>query len=110
LEKKMRNLIGKVRDTAEVDFMGSKLEVVSLTVSEIRKFQKFVKEAQAEESEDGALGIQRQLIRMGVVGAEDMTDEELDGFPIKALADLSRAILEHNGLNPDESGEVGNAP
>jgi hypothetical protein len=105
----MRNLIGKVRDTASVDFMGDKVEVVSLTVNEIRSFQKYAKEAQKADSEDGALAIQRELIRLAVVGASDMTDEELDGFPIKALASLAKAILEHNGLDPDKAGEVGNA-
>jgi hypothetical protein len=105
----MRNLVGKVRDIVEVPFMGETVQVQSLTVKEIRDFQKFVKEAQKDESEDGALGIQRQLIRLAVVGASDMTDDELDGFSIKSLASLSRSILEHNGLNPDESGAVGNA-
>jgi hypothetical protein len=105
----MRNLIGKVRATTEVEFLGEKLEVASLTVGEIRRFQKFVKDSQKDESEDGALGIQRELIRLGVVGAADMTDEELDGFPIKALSQLAKDILEHNGLDSEKSGEVGNA-
>jgi hypothetical protein len=105
----MRKLIGKERLTEKVSFMGDTVEIMSLSINEIRKFQNFVKQAQKDESEDAGLDIQRQLIRMAVVDAGDLTDDELDSFPIKALAKLAKDILVHNGLDPDAAGEVGNA-
>jgi hypothetical protein len=104
----MRNLIGKSAETFAVPFYGATVEVQRLSVKEIREFQKFAKKAQKDNAEDGGIATQRQLIRLAVVGAADMTDEELDSFSFQSLADLTKEILAYNGLNSDESGKVGN--
>lgn len=103
----MRNHLGKNRNVAQVPFGDGTVEVLALSVGQIREFQKFARSAKASESEDDALAVQRQLIRLAVVGANDLTDEELDSFTLKELADLAKAILEHNGLRTDEV-DVGN--
>jgi hypothetical protein len=103
----MRNLIGKAKDLISIDFLDSQVQIAALSVSEIRKFQAKVKALNADKKvsdEDRALMIQRDLIRAAVVGASDMTDEELDTFPIKKLGELTREILSHNGLDPDKAG------
>jgi len=103
----MRKLIGKTRHTTEVEFMGEKVEVLELSVNDVKTFQRFATEN--KDSEDGGLAIQRELIRMAVVDASDMTDEELDGFPLKELSKLAKQILTINGLDSEEVNEGGNA-
>jgi hypothetical protein len=114
----MRKLLAQDRITVEVPFQGDTLQVKELSVAEIKTFQKTVKtlnDDKKADNEDKALGTQRELIRLAVVDANDMTDEELDTFPLKALSALCNRILEINGLasnmndEPDADGEVGNA-
>ena len=37
-------------------------------------------------------------IRMGVEGAEELTDEDFEGFPMGALTKLSEDVMEVSGL------------
>jgi hypothetical protein len=102
----MKKLLGKVK-TITVPFMGDEtVEVAQLTVAQVRDFQKDLEAAKADEGEDSGLKIQRAILRMAVVGAKDLTDEELDSFPLVELTKLTQKILELAGVS---SGAEGNA-
>ena len=101
----MRNLVGKKAKTIKVPFMETEtVEVTKLTVSQVKTFQKSLKEADALEDEEKGISIQRSIIRMAVVGADDLTDEELDDFPMDDLNSLVQRILELAGVKAEDSG------
>jgi hypothetical protein len=50
-----------------------------------------------EKSKD-EMAVLRAILRIAVVGAEEMTDEEFNGFPPGDLAQLSEEILAYCGL------------
>jgi hypothetical protein len=55
---------------------------------------------QAMPAEDqDQLALLRSVIRIAVVDAEDLTDEEMDSFPVAELTKLSEAIM---GIGDDE--------
>ena len=89
----MKHLVGK-DITKKVPFMGEEVEVRSLTVGQAREIEAMTKKVNKlpEEKRDH-LDLLRKVVRLAVVGADQLTDEELDSFPITELTNLSQAIM-----------------
>jgi hypothetical protein len=102
----MKHLVGKAQKTVKVPFMdGETVEVKKLTVAQVKEFQEVLGKIKEEESTEGGLEIQRKVIRMAVVGAEELTDEELDSFPLDEVIKLSQKILELAGVRSTEGND-----
>ena len=99
----MKHLVGKVI-TKQVPFMGDEVEVRKLSVSEVMKVQELVKKANKSKSEDAQMGLLRDVIRLAVVGAEEISDEDFNTFPIGELSELSNEILSFSGLGDSTAG------
>jgi hypothetical protein len=99
----MKHLVGKVI-TKKVPFMGDEVEVRKMSVSEVMKIQELVKKANKSKSEDAQLGLLRDVIRLAVIGADEITDEDFNTFPIGELSDLSNEILAFSGLGEAAAG------
>lgn len=93
----------KLKDvTKTVKFLDQDLEIKQLTVKSVKELQGQMKDKEGIESLD-TLGT---IFKSTVVGAEDMTMEDFEKFPMLALVELSKQILEYNGLNAqDEKGK-----
>ena len=98
----MKHLLKKARPSVEVDFMGDKVKVFKLTVNEVRQFQKEIDAIKGSEDSESGISIQRKVIRLGVEGAAELTDEELDDFPLDDLAGLVKVVLEQAGVRSNE--------
>jgi hypothetical protein len=95
----MKHLVGKAQKTVKVPFMDdTTVEVKKLTVAQVKEFQVKLESAKGEDTTESGLNIQRSVIRMGVVGAEDLTDEELDSFPLDEVVNLAQKVLELAGV------------
>jgi hypothetical protein len=102
----MKHLVGKAQKTVKVKFMdGETVEVKKLTVSQVKDFQSQLDAIKEKDSTDSGLQIQRSVIRMGVVGAEDLTDEELDSFPLDEVVNLAQKVLELAGVRSAEGND-----
>jgi len=101
----MKHLVGKAI-TEKVPFMGDEVEVKKLTVGEILSLQKVI--AKVGNSEDAAkqIGLLREIIKVAVLGADELSDEDFDTFPIEELNKLSTRVMALSGLSGDE--EAGN--
>ena len=100
----IKDLVGK-QVTEEVDFCGGKVEVRKLSVTDVFKVQQLVKENGKSKKEGSELALVRDVIRMSVIGAEDLTDAQIDSFPLSELTALSETILSYSGLtNGVEAG------
>jgi len=101
----MKHLVGKAI-TEKVPFMGDEVEVKKLTVGEILSLQKVI--AKVGNSEDAAkqIGLLREIIKVAVLGADELSDEDFDTFPIEELNKLSTKVMALSGLSGDE--EAGN--
>jgi hypothetical protein len=92
-------LVGK-RVTKEVAFMGDKIKINKLTVAEVTAIQEASKDL-TENSEDGLL-VLRQVIRSSVEGADELTDDDFQTFPLDELSKLSTEIMKFSGLGGTE--------
>ena len=73
----------------------------------MRDFQAYVKvDVAALPEEDKNTAIQNYLLRMGAVGADELTDEEILEFPLVDVADLVKEILKFSGVNTDAAPNV----
>jgi len=100
----MKQFVGKVK-TKKVPFMDDEVEIKVLTVGDIRAIEAKTKELSAEAGEDGdvdQLEILRFVLRLAVVGAEEMADEDFDTFPVGELSSLSEEII---GTTPSAGNE-----
>jgi hypothetical protein len=103
----MKHLVGKAQKTVKVPFMESEtVEVKKLTVAQVKTFQSKLAESKDKEDEESGLRIQREVIKMAVVGAEELTDDELDAFPLDDLSKLVQKILELAGIRAEEQGNA----
>jgi hypothetical protein len=97
----MKHLVGK-EITKKVPFMGEEVEVRNLTVGQAREIEAMTKEVnKLPEDDRDHLALLRSVVRIAVVGAEELTDEELDTFPITELTSLSQSIMGTEALGND---------
>jgi len=101
----MKHLVGKVI-TEEVDFMGDKVEVKKLSVQEVLEIQKIVDASTKSKSEKAQLTLLQDVIKIAVVGANEITSEEFSQFPLGELNQLTESILNLSGLGGEST--VGN--
>jgi hypothetical protein len=99
----MKHLVGK-QITKKVPFMGDEVEIRKMSVAEVMKIQELVKKATKSKEDSAQLGLIKDVIRLAVVDANELTDEDFDQFPIGELNDVSNSILEYSGLLGADSG------
>ena len=95
----MKHLVGKVI-TEKVPFMGEEVEVKKLSVGQVIKVQELTKEFNKKKgNDDASVKLLREVIKLAVVGAQDLTDEDFNTFPLEELNQVSEAILSLSGVN-----------
>ena len=92
----MKHLVGKTV-TKTVEFMDDKVQIKQLSVADVLSLQDALKDADEADS----LETVSKLIRAGVVGAEEMSDEDLQGFPLGELLELSQEVMAYCGLKAE---------
>jgi hypothetical protein len=65
--------------------------------------QGIVKKSQSAKDENSQIGLLRDVIRIAVIGAEEINDEDFDNFPIAELTELVDEILRYSGLSGNEA-------
>jgi hypothetical protein len=101
----MKHLVGKVI-TEKVPFMGEEVEVKKLSVGEVLKVQRLTKEYNKKKNaEDASLDLLRDVIKMSVIGASELTNEDFNTFPLEELNRVSQAILKLSGVNEEGKPE-----
>jgi hypothetical protein len=92
--------------TKKVSFLEQEVEIKQLTVKGIKDLQISLDSTKGAE-DLGGLKTLAVIFKATVKGAEDMTDEDFEKFPIQALTSLSNDILLFNGLGAtDDKGET----
>jgi hypothetical protein len=89
----MKQFLGKTQ-TRKVKFMDGEVKVKLLTVGDARAIEDATKtQIGLPEEKQDQLAILRFVMRLAVVGAEELTDEEFDQFPVTELTRLSEEIM-----------------
>mgnify|MGYP000867860485 FL=1 len=93
----MKHLVGKSM-TEEVPFMGDKVKVRKMTVGQIMDMQKLVEKSNEEASDEAQMKLLCDIIKVAVVDADTLTDEDFAGFPLQELTALSEHVMRVSGL------------
>lgn len=83
--------------------MGDEVEVKKLTVGEILELQKVIAKVGESEDAEKQIGLLRDIIKVAVIGAEELSDEDFQTFPIEELNKLSNSVMSLSGLGSDTS-------
>ena len=96
-------------NTKKIKFNGGDIVVKELTFNQVKEFSELAKELESVESFENNRQSLGSIIRKGIVGLEDVTDEDLGESSIASLKTLAEAVLEFNGLKTvDDDGDKGN--
>ena len=98
------SLLKKIK-TKEIAFNGGTLEVKELTFNQVQEFSKLAKESESVDDLEKNRSSLGAIIREGVVGLEDISDEDLGEASLTSLKELSEAVLEFNGLKVADIAE-----
>jgi len=93
----MKHLVGK-KISKKVDFMGDKVEIKKLNVKEVLEIQESIKNI----DEDNQVKTLNSIIRIAVVGADQLSDDEIAEFPLEELTTLSAEIVKYSGMAQQE--------
>ena len=99
----MKHLVNKLM-TEKVPFMGDEVEVKKLSVLEVLNMQKLVTKANKAKGDEAQIDLLTSVVRLAVIGAQDITDEEFKTFPIAELSSLSNEIMRLAGLGDTDTG------
>jgi hypothetical protein len=90
----MKHLVGKSQ-TKKVPFLGDEVEIRKLSIDEVFKMQDMI---QAGAEADDQLEVLYGVLRLAVIGAEEMTEDDFRSFPPADLNELSEEILSYCGI------------
>jgi len=100
----MKHLVNKLV-TEKVPFMGDTVEVKKLSVNEVLEMQKLVKASSKTKDDSAQINLLIEVIKLAVIGANEITHEQFKTFPIAELTGLSNQIMRLAGIG---DGPVGN--
>ena len=81
-----------------VKFMEKDLEISKLTINQVIRIQAITREAEASEGDNSGIKILSAVIREGAAELKDLSQEDLQDFPMEELTILSNEIMEFSGL------------
>jgi hypothetical protein len=93
-------LVGKSM-SKNVTFCGETVTIRKLNVRQVKIVQALAKDLE-EDSEDGGFEILRQIISMAVEGADTVSAEDFEEFPMEELSKLSNEIMRFSGIGADQ--------
>jgi len=98
----LKSVVG-TKQTKEYKFMGTKLILTKLTVSQVLEIQELSKISEKEDlKERDAFDSIKTVIRMSVQDSDDMEDDDFNELPLDELIKLSQEIMRFSGIADTE--------
>ena len=98
----INSLVGK-KQTKIVDFLDNKVQITKLSLDIVTQMQDMAKEF--GEDNDKALEFTKFIIREGVEGGKELTDQEFMQFPADDLNNLALAVMKFSGMAVGKDAE-----
>jgi hypothetical protein len=95
----LKNLVGK-KMSKKVKFMGEDVNISKLSMAEVIEIQERAKKLENDES--GGIDVLTTVIRSAVEGADDLSDDDFQQFPMDELAKLSNEIMKFSGVQGEQ--------
>ncbi len=97
-EKGIKGLVGR-KMTKSVKFCGEDVKISKLSVAEVLEIQESAKNT--ESSEETGFNLLKKVIKMSVEGANELSDQDFEQFPMDELSKLSSEIMKFSGIAGD---------
>ena len=98
----MANRFLKLTLTKKLKFMGEDLEIKKLNVAEVLEIQSTAKELEEAPNEENNIKVLALVIQKGAQELNDLSLEEIKGFPMDELSKLSNEIMKFSGIGADQ--------
>jgi len=100
--KGLKRFVGKVI-TKNVKFMGETVEIRKLTLDQVLGIQALAKEqsvkANTPDSDIDQFEMVKYIIREGVVGGEELDDDDFLSLPLDEVTKLSEELMKYAGVD-----------
>ena len=93
----MKHLVGK-DITSAVQFMNDEVQIKQLSVNSVVTLQAKFQDPNADMANIETLV---EIVKVGVVGADKLKDEEIQSFPLVELTKLANEIMAFSGLTAE---------
>jgi hypothetical protein len=99
-EKKMQNKFIGRKSEKIVPFLDSEISIKKLSINQVVRVQSLTKEMEDSRDALGGIKILLLVLREGAPELSELSDEEIQDFPMADLAGLSNEIMVFSGLAP----------
>jgi hypothetical protein len=99
IKMSIKTMVGK-KLSKSVKFMGEDVTISKLSVAEVVSIQEKAKAIAGDETQ--GFEVLKVVIRSSVEDAQDLSDEDFDGFPMDELSKLSNAIMLFSGIGGEQ--------
>jgi hypothetical protein len=101
----IKSLIGK-KMVKEIPFMGEKITINKLSVAQVLEIQQksaeVAKAGEVEANDQSGLEAIRTVMCYAVDGADEISEEDFNSFPIDELIKASGEIMKFSGISGDD--------
>jgi len=96
----MKSLVGR-KMTKKYEFMGEKVTISKLSVAEVMDIQEKARALSEEtaDQDDSGIALLMTVIQSAVEGADELTKEDFESFPMDELSKLSQEIMVYSGID-----------
>jgi hypothetical protein len=99
-EMSFKSLVGQ-KVTKKVKFMSAEVTISKLTVNDVQDIQAKAKAAE-NDAEGSGLEVLKTILRSGVEGAEDLSEEDFLKMPMEELTKLSNEVMKFSGFDSEK--------
>ena len=96
----MANRFKDAKVEKPVKFMGLDIGIRKMSVSQVTKVQELAKSLVGSENDMDNMKILILVCQQGAPELRDLTDEDMNDFPVEELTNLSNEIMIYSGLQP----------
>lgn len=101
----MKNLVGR-RMQKTTSFLGEEVTIYKMSVRQVKEIQELIKDIDLEKE---PLKLVQGVLRLGVEGAAELTEEDFDEFPPDELNALVTEVMQYSGIAGDAAkADTGN--
>lgn len=97
----LKSLLGR-KMTKKVKFMNEDIEISKLSVTQVLEIQEMAKKSEATGTNENGLDLLKTVIKQSVAGADELSDDDFDSFPMDELSKLSNEIMKYSGIGGDQ--------
>ena len=88
----------------KIKVQGVEIELKALSLNEVMELQEVVADLDNTDEMSSNLTVMRSMLRVGVLGADEMSDEDFNSIPLSVLSEAVSEVLAYAGLGAADEG------